>query len=171
MKLQQPIVDWFHKEIGLELHISQDCAIQKHPQKTTDTISVYLLSIDSFTFHLFHSLVHSTKSVVTALALWHNAVTIDDAVASVLMEEQINESHHGSVDGSHDLRKLQTYCDISSAAVLIQVSGIPPPRKETLDLFGDSTAILKAYEEKEWKHTKTLQDKLHGRLQEYIKKK
>jgi len=129
MEIHQPIVDWFHKEIGLQLDISKGCYVQNHPKKTVDTLNVYLSTLDDFTFHLFHSLAHSTKSVVTALALWHNAITLDHAVSSVSLEEDLNVHNHGLIEGAHDLKKAQAYCDVASAAVLLQVSDVLPPKK------------------------------------------
>uniref|UniRef100_A0A6B2LA99 Uncharacterized protein n=1 Tax=Arcella intermedia TaxID=1963864 RepID=A0A6B2LA99_9EUKA len=149
LEVHQPIVECFTKQTGLELGISHGCSSQDHPKKTIDTIHLFLKTLDDFTFHLFHSTIHATKSVATAVALWANAITIEHAISAVSLEEDLNANEHGFVEGAHDLKRAQTVVDVHCAALLLQLSGVPAPNQQTLSLLGDATKELEKLSQNE----------------------
>jgi len=136
-----PILEWFEATLGLKLNVTKGI-MQNHPQITIDTMVVYFLSLDSQTFLQLQDLVGNTKSVVLAIALWHNRITVQETLELVRLEEHTQEAEHGSIGGAHDYHRALNEAAIAAGALSLEASGRLPPTKESLALLGDPVVVL-----------------------------
>jgi chaperone required for assembly of F1-ATPase len=144
-----PLIEWLKSDLGLEFSVSHDTFECVHPQRTAEALSLFWETLDDFSFMAFHSTALATKSVVIALALWHDRLDVDKASKYVQLEEEVQSKIHGTIEGAHDLKHAVASCDVSAAACFLRTLPRDPPTKAYFDAMGDVETLIATRKKKE----------------------
>jgi len=143
--LYNPILKWFTETTGLELARSQGIS-QDHPQHTIDSIVVLCLKMEPQVFLQFIEFVGNTKSIILALAVWHNHISTQEAIHAARLEEDVQEARHGTIEGGHDYHRALDEVAFCCGALSLYTCGQAPPGRAYFEAMGDPYEFLQERE-------------------------
>lgn len=120
---QDPLVTWFEKRLQVRLVVSTSFETAQSPA-TIEKITRFVNSLDVWQLSGLYALTEACLSFVTALALYHRAISVEDALRATRLEMMPFERKWGDVPGSTDLRRSEVKVDIATAATYLAL--IPP---------------------------------------------
>eukprot|EP00301_Raphidiophrys_heterophryoidea_P003999 c11773_g1_i1.p2 GENE.c11773_g1_i1~~c11773_g1_i1.p2 ORF type:complete len:316 (-),score=82.69 c11773_g1_i1:1497-2381(-) len=95
-----------------------------------------ITNFDPFTTIAVHSIVATSKSLILALGLLHEAITARDAADAALVEEKFQIEQNGLVQGYHDVFLAKTHAKIAAAAMFLKLLQQPTTNAATATTTG-----------------------------------
>lgn len=123
-KLHDPAIDWFQKEYGVEFNVDS-LMTTKQPRRTVRKISKGIMALDDWALIGLVTSVDTTLSVVTSLALWNDAITVEQATDATRAEFVIQEASWGDIPGATDVRRAHFLMDLHSSTFFLHALPCP----------------------------------------------
>lgn len=70
-----PIVNWFQRELDIKLSVANIYKMEQ-PEESVEIVRKYVDDLDRWMVVGVHGLVDSVSSFVTAMALWHDKISV-----------------------------------------------------------------------------------------------
>jgi len=118
-----PLVDWFSSEFCVPpLKTTNSLNIQQ-PEEILSKIQWMLFTLDDWTLSGLDSAAVATKSLVLALALWKNKITVEEAVAHSRIEEEHQIGYWGEITGrgGHDMERSMVTMRVAASSVWLDL--------------------------------------------------
>lgn len=119
-----PTVAWFQKEYDVSFNVDT-LMNTKQPRRTARLLNKGVAALDDWALIGLVTSVDSTLSLVASLALWNDAVTVDQATTATRAEFVIQESSWGDVPGNTDLRRAHFLMDLHASTFFLH--SLPSP--------------------------------------------
>lgn len=115
-KAFRPLVDWLGQRFGVPPKVSFSFGAINQPEYLLSALRDYLTSLDDYHIAALEQLTNTVKSIVIALGLVHDRITIEQAVKIARLEETFQTDKWGIVEGGHDLDKADLAVKVSAAS-------------------------------------------------------
>ncbi|KAG6553080.1 hypothetical protein Mapa_005417 [Marchantia paleacea] len=121
VKLWDPLLDWAEKEVGARPVVSSSIFGTIQPYPVIFALDKTLRSMSDWELAAVDSLAGSAKSLVVALAIARNELSIERAMDIIRLEEEHQIEDWGHVEGGHDIDIADLRVQITAASVFLRL--------------------------------------------------
>ncbi|OAE18118.1 hypothetical protein AXG93_4101s1050 [Marchantia polymorpha subsp. ruderalis] len=121
VKLWDPLLDWAEKEVGARPVVSSSIFGTIQPYPVIFALDKTLRSMSDWELAAVDSLAGAAKSLVVALAIARNELSIERAIDIIRVEEEHQIEDWGHVEGGHDIDIADLRVQITAASVFLRL--------------------------------------------------
>ncbi|CAM6102752.1 unnamed protein product [Calypogeia fissa] len=116
-----PLLEWVEAEIGARPVVSSSIFGPSQPEDVVRGLEKCLRGLNDWELAAIDSLAGSARSIVVALAIARNKLTIEEAIEVIRVEENHQVDDWGYVEGGHDIDEADIRVRIAAASVFLRL--------------------------------------------------
>ncbi|KAF8162947.1 hypothetical protein B0H34DRAFT_780805 [Crassisporium funariophilum] len=114
-----PLLEWAREKFDVQIDISSSILSATQPQDTKEKIRKVLESFDHWEMAAMERATYASKSLIIALALVKNHLTVEQAALAATVELNSQIERWGEVEDTHDVDYHDVRRQLGSAACLL----------------------------------------------------
>ncbi|KAF8188396.1 hypothetical protein BJ912DRAFT_851201 [Pholiota molesta] len=114
-----PLLDWARKTYDIEINVSNSILSVRQPRETEEKLLKVLESFDLWQMAALERATYASKSLIIALALVSNHLTVEQAALSATVEVNSQIERWGEVEDTHDVDYHDVRRQLGSAASVL----------------------------------------------------
>ncbi|EDR10945.1 uncharacterized protein LACBIDRAFT_315971 [Laccaria bicolor S238N-H82] len=118
----EPLLSWARETFGIQLNISGSILSVPQPEETKKIVERVLESLDKWEIAALERATYTTKSLIIALALVKNHLSVEKAALAAQVEVNSQIERWGEVEDTHDVDYHDVRRQLASAAILLSNS-------------------------------------------------
>ncbi|XP_062508284.1 ATP synthase mitochondrial F1 complex assembly factor 2-like isoform X2 [Corticium candelabrum] len=115
-----PIIDWFQNKFDVKLKVSTGLLEAFQEIETMDRVRDVLMTYDPHVLLGVHSAVSSLSSLVIAMGLVGNFISVEKAVQAANLESEYQTKKWGTVEWSHSMSYTDTTARVAASMLFIK---------------------------------------------------
>eukprot|EP00164_Ancoracysta_twista_P005242 GFYU01007174.1.p1 GENE.GFYU01007174.1~~GFYU01007174.1.p1 ORF type:complete len:272 (-),score=61.61 GFYU01007174.1:28-843(-) len=98
-----PLVQFMEDDFNCPLNVTKSFHLVRQPDESLEAVRRFLYTLDQWELAVVDSLGSCMKSLVHALAVYNETLTVNEAFESSRLDEEFQIKEWGSVEGGHDI--------------------------------------------------------------------
>lgn len=115
------ILQWLEEEWGIKLNTTDTLFKVAHPPEAISKLKALLAALDPEALTALQSATMESKSLLLSLALILRHIPPEDAGETCRLEEEFQMEQWGLVEGGHDLDRVATTVQLTSASLFLHM--------------------------------------------------
>lgn len=116
-----PIQSWTENFLSARFDTSDSISGTQQSAAAVDRVKFFLSSLTHWNLLSLHSMVLDCKSLLIGMALFHERLSVYDALMASRLEEETQIEEWGRVEGGHDIDTSTIYMKLIAASVFLKL--------------------------------------------------